>query len=291
MSMSCWLLLCPVKLRILPCSRSTTAPVFNVTSNAVVSNTLAGVFHLSSRAICLWNNNVTANTPALNGPNSVALVLDAADPSLFQRNLFNNPNFAFELQYITSASLLNAPNNWWGSASAGVLLARVESFASDAALGLVNLSPYLLSASFNAAAATISDTQSGVISQDTTWSTSPVLLSRNTAVLAGATLAISPGVVIKLARGISLQISGSLVAIGTAAQPIRFTSQSVTTRWRSLVFTTGSAAARLNSSGAYISGSTLQHCVLDSGGASALGACRPPVLTLGVLCRNDSDGQ
>ena len=70
---------------------------------------------------------------------------------------------------------------------------------------------------------------------DTTWdlSSSPFIVScGGVAVASGATLTIAPGVVVRFASGVGcsgfallgLSINGGLVASGTAAQPITFTS-------------------------------------------------------------------
>jgi RHS repeat-associated protein len=69
---------------------------------------------------------------------------------------------------------------------------------------------------------------SGAISSDTTWDItgSPFVVSAVT-VASGVTLTIAPGVVVKLmgpSNSIALRVTGTLLANGTAAQPIYFTS-------------------------------------------------------------------
>jgi uncharacterized protein (TIGR03437 family) len=66
------------------------------------------------------------------------------------------------------------------------------------------------------------------INADTIWTTaqSPILVSSNLRVAAGATLTIQPGVTVRFAAGggAGLNVDGSLVAVGTDAKPIYFTS-------------------------------------------------------------------
>ena len=66
---------------------------------------------------------------------------------------------------------------------------------------------------------------SGSIDTDTTWTEagSPYIIIGQTTVVAGRTLTISAGVVVK-SSGQGLRIDGRLIADGTAAQPIVFTS-------------------------------------------------------------------
>jgi RHS repeat-associated protein len=68
----------------------------------------------------------------------------------------------------------------------------------------------------------------GSIVANTTWTTanSPYIIQSDVTVTNGATLTIQPGVVVKFASGTNLYVSpgGTLQAVGTAPQPIYFTS-------------------------------------------------------------------
>lgn len=69
---------------------------------------------------------------------------------------------------------------------------------------------------------------SGLISNDTTWSTiqSPYIVTGDVTVSDGITLTIEPGVQVMLQQEQSLIVEGALSAIGTPAQPITFTAHS-----------------------------------------------------------------
>ena len=84
---------------------------------------------------------------------------------------------------------------------------------------------------------------SGTISADETWcaSNSPHTLSGDVVVAPGVTLTIEPGVVVKGNSNVELKVQGHLAAVGTAAQPITFTSATDTAanQWSGLIFDGG----------------------------------------------------
>lgn len=104
---------------------------------------------------------------------------------------------------------------------------------------------------------------SGTISSDTTWmlDNSPYIVVGNITVAAGATLTVEPGVEVRFSTGRWLQVSnngGSLVAQGTASQPITFTSSltmPVAGSWRYLYFAADSTGR-------------LAHCGIGYAGAN-----------------------
>jgi hypothetical protein len=71
---------------------------------------------------------------------------------------------------------------------------------------------------------------------------SPIRLSRDQQLVAGATLVIEPGVEVRLAPGVSFFVEGTLYAIGTADRPIRFVSND-SQRWEGLFGRQGSNIA------------------------------------------------
>lgn len=71
---------------------------------------------------------------------------------------------------------------------------------------------------------------SGSINSNTVWplSGSPYIVSGNLVVFSGVTLTVDPGVTVKFNSGASLEIRGTLSAIGTKVDSITFTSNSLT---------------------------------------------------------------
>jgi hypothetical protein len=76
------------------------------------------------------------------------------------------------------------------------------------------------------------------------WTTagSPIRLSRDQLLVAGATLIIEPGVEVRLAPGVSFFVEGTLYALGTADRPIRFVANEHQ-RWEGLFGRSGSNIA------------------------------------------------
>jgi hypothetical protein len=71
---------------------------------------------------------------------------------------------------------------------------------------------------------------------------SPIRLSRDQQLVAGATLTIEPGVEVRLAPGVSFFVEGTLNALGTADRPIRFVANEGQ-RWEGLFGRPGSNIA------------------------------------------------
>ncbi len=86
----------------------------------------------------------------------------------------------------------------------------------------------------------------GTISTNTTWalSGSPFIVTSDITINSGVTLTVQPGVSVKVNQSKRILINGTLIAVGTAAEPIVFTSAQATPTagyWRSLYFTAGSS--------------------------------------------------
>lgn len=116
---------------------------------------------------------------------------------------------------------------------------------------------------------------SGLISTNTTWTkaNSPYVVTNNILVNSGVTLTIQPGVTVKFNALKSIQIDGTLIAKGTNADSIRFTSNTTQTAgaWGYIYFSDASIDAVFENdiNRKYLSGSILEYCKVEyAGGAS-----------------------
>jgi hypothetical protein len=112
---------------------------------------------------------------------------------------------------------------------------------------------------------------SGPITSDTTWTIagSPYIVTGNVLVGNGVALTIEPGVTVKFDSDKSLQIDGTLIAIGTSDNRITFTSNEPTPApgdWGYILFSDASTDALYDASDNYISGSILEHCIVEYAG-------------------------
>lgn len=83
---------------------------------------------------------------------------------------------------------------------------------------------------------------------------------------AGVTLTIEPGVTVEIAADASLIVEGELIARGTMALPITFTSPGAdpSQRWGSVVFADASRDAEFEDLHRYVRGSIVEWCVFEN---------------------------
>ena len=110
------------------------------------------------------------------------------------------------------------------------------------------------------------------VKSNTTWrkSSSPYTITSEVEVWDSATLTIEAGVVVKFKTGKSLSIAGNLVAKGTSADPIVFTSDNSSKAagdWGGLRFR-GSASSTLYGAQLYLKGSILKYCTIEYAGSN-----------------------
>ncbi|MCX5990765.1 MAG: right-handed parallel beta-helix repeat-containing protein, partial [Chloroflexi bacterium] len=113
----------------------------------------------------------------------------------------------------------------------------------------------------------------GQITSDTTWTkaNSPYIVTSSVLVNEGVTLTVEPGVTVKFEALKGMLIDGQLVARGTASESITFTSSQTTPAkgdWVNIVFSEKSVDTNLDQGGGYLSGSILEYCTVEYGGAS-----------------------
>ena len=124
----------------------------------------------------------------------------------------------------TAVAEVSAPGNSFDDT--GLTAGQTYSYALFSHDSSGNYAP---AATVTVAVVATSSTQSecGTISSNTTWSpqNAPVYeLSCGVTIAPNTTLTIAPGTIVKAAQGVGLTVQGSLVASGTTAQPITFTS-------------------------------------------------------------------
>ncbi|MEZ4707832.1 MAG: right-handed parallel beta-helix repeat-containing protein [Caldilineaceae bacterium] len=146
---------------------------------------------------------------------------------------------------------------------------------------------------------------SGPIFQNTTWSKagSPYIVNGSVLVMSDAVLTIDAGVEVRFdaEKAISIQ-KGTLIARGTAAEPIKFTANTTLPQrgfWGYIQFEADSVDATLDANGAYVSGSILQHVIVEYAGyrpqfSQESGAIRvkdaAPLIDQSVVRNSSSDG-
>jgi hypothetical protein len=122
----------------------------------------------------------------------------------------------------------------------------------------------------------------GLITGSTTWSAeqSPYVTTENVEVAAGSTLTIAPGTEIHL-TGRSFVVKGTLIARGTEAAPIRFTTAQTESpqpgQWGYLLFEGAAASGNYNQALKYVSGSILEHAIVEYGQGLFFNAAAPYV--------------
>jgi hypothetical protein len=125
--------------------------------------------------------------------------------------------------------------------------------------------------------ATAQTNVSGFISANTTWNLagSPYVVIGNALLSHGYTLTIDPGVIVKFDTLKALQIDGELIAVGTAANRITFTSNDPTPEvgdWWKIQFSDTCVDALFDASGNYLSGCIMKYCDITYGGGITNGA-------------------
>lgn len=85
----------------------------------------------------------------------------------------------------------------------------------------------------------------------------------------GVTLTLEPGTTLRFAPNLALTVRGTLVAIGTANQPILLTA-ATTNNWGYLYFSPTSIAGSFDEAGSYTGGSILQYVIVEKAGSTTV---------------------
>lgn len=110
-----------------------------------------------------------------------------------------------------------------------------------------------------------------VASADIHWTTaeSPYVVTETIVITDGATFTIDPGVEVRFAPDVSLNIaSGQLIARGTENDPILFTADDQDP-WGRIAFGPGAVPATFDAGGNYTSGSILEYAIVERAGGTA----------------------
>lgn len=123
---------------------------------------------------------------------------------------------------------------------------------------------YSISVDFTITTRTSEEPVGGTIEGDITWTNDKTYkVTSNVGVAPGSILTIQPGTSVKFAGDYSLNIGGTLVALGTQEQPIHFEPYIAGGNWGRIFFDDPSLDAQVTSEGIYISGNALQHVFLS----------------------------
>lgn len=139
----------------------------------------------------------------------------------------------------------------------------------------------------------------GPISSNTTWSLagSPYIATSSIWVMPGVTLTIEPGVTVKFNDNLGMLVDGQVVARGTSRSLVTFTSSRsspASGSWAFIKFTDSSVDATFDEDGTYLSGSILEHAVVEYAGSTGNGAiwldCAAPFISRSIIHDNSRSG-
>ena len=114
----------------------------------------------------------------------------------------------------------------------------------------------------------------GMVSTDTTWTLAngPYVVTSDITLGSGATLTIQPGVEVRFDPERRIKIdNGTFIARGTTGLPIRFTANATGNvqdeqRWNAIWFGDGTVDATYDGAGNYVSGSVVEHAIVEYAG-------------------------
>ncbi|MCX6875118.1 MAG: right-handed parallel beta-helix repeat-containing protein [Verrucomicrobia bacterium] len=157
-------------------------------------------------------------------------------------SISGNGNYAVNAMgyYHASEVLIDARNNWWGTADQPRIEQSIYDYYDNRSNSpFVSFVPFLSAPGGPAVAGTF---VGGTLPADSAWTLSQSLYTivEDVIIPAGSVLRIEPGVCVKFAGLFQIKVDGTLIATGTPSQVITFTSgrtNPATADWRCLYFT------------------------------------------------------
>ncbi|MFM7172644.1 MAG: S8 family serine peptidase, partial [Caldilinea sp.] len=148
-------------------------------------------------------------------------------------------------------------------------------------LNLSGAGGYSLAVPFTAQVRSAVETLGNTIySANSTWTSDKIYVLNGTVIVdKGVALTIQPGTVIKANPGRFIRVDGTLIARGTAAQPILFTTNSITNAaWSGIRFADTAVDASYDAAGKYLAGSVLQFVEINSAELAVSLSTRAPYI-------------
>ena len=179
----------------------------------------------------------TSSAIASSSPTSYALGIRGLQNVTISRNLFANPLMDFELLGGQASSqlenYLDATENYWGTTEQSQIISRIFDFDDWNSFAIVEYFPFLVSDRFNSRKFIgtkwrpifdMSGPIGGRITENLRLKprSQPYIVNRDLTVMNGVSLSIEAGTELQFYPNVGILVLGSLVALGTENDPVRF---------------------------------------------------------------------
>lgn len=213
-------------VRTLSTAAATTPPPRVVGQNELRGNTNGVYVGLYSSPLVSGDNLITGNTNGVQVNGSASATANPA-PVVTGNRLYGNMTNYYALNFANAATTpaLNATGNWWGTADASAIVAKIDDRTGKSASSsqpYVNFSGFLGAA--GGTSAYTGPTLFGPITATTTLAAGDYLVLSDIIVNAGVTWTLPSGTTLRMVGGRKLLVNGTLQANGTPTQRVRFAS-------------------------------------------------------------------